>query len=138
MHYANGETIELGDHIWWNEGAGLGFIVEIAEKEAAFRKWGLDEPSFFINPGHPFEKFRDSVIAHSQSCVKDEGIDRLTPQEEDVLAQCYALAVKKYEQNDWRAGYTLCSIVEDCTLKGFSFTLESDGSTILICLKESA
>ena len=138
MKYANGENIILGDHIWWDEGLCLGYVVEIVETIADQKKRGLDEPSFFLNPGHPKGMFNDRVIGHPQCCVVDEGIDRLTPEEEIELANCFSIAVKKSPKGDWNDGYTVISLIENCTHKGFSFTLESNKATVSVRLHELA
>jgi hypothetical protein len=84
MTCPDGTNMQVGDLIWWNEGACVGHVQAIAESKAEYEKWGLDGPHAFFGNTHPFDPDTTGV-AHPVGCFVDEGIGVLTDVESAEL-----------------------------------------------------
>lgn len=90
MKYPDGTPVRVGDHIWWNEGTSIGFVQTIVEGKADQKAWGLDEPHILISGYHPRDPDDAGYVAYPASDFVDEGIERLTTSEEEMLARSIA------------------------------------------------
>jgi hypothetical protein len=87
MKYQDGTSVCLGDHIWWNEGSCIGYISAVVETQDDQQAWEFEEPHFLISCNHPYNPDNAGEVAYSVEDIEDEGIERLTPEEEDNLAR---------------------------------------------------
>lgn len=55
MRYPEGETVQVGDLIWWNEGVCIGFVLEVTETESECAAMDLDDPGILVTNLHPYE-----------------------------------------------------------------------------------
>ena len=83
MVYPDGTPVNVGDHIWWNEGSCVGFVCTIIESEADQRAWGFDEPHVLLSGHHPYDPDDSGYIAYPITDFADEGIERLSSAEEE-------------------------------------------------------
>ena len=90
MEYPDGTPVNVGDHIWWNEGGCIGFVRTIIEGQSDEKAWGLDEPHILISGYHPRNPEDAGYVSYPPSYFVDEGIGRLTGNEEEMLAPAIA------------------------------------------------
>jgi hypothetical protein len=124
MEYPDGTSVNVGDHIWWNEGTSIGFVRTIVESKDDVKAWGLDEPHILISGYHPTDPDDAGYVAYSPSDFADEGIGRLTPDEEEMLAQAVA-EVRSHSR--FRQPFLVGVICRDCQAKALTFST-FDGS----------
>ena len=90
MKYPDGTVVQVGDLVWWDEGACLGYVQLILESPADYEAWGLDEPGIMICGSHPFDPEVTGVY-HSADSLEDEGVGLLSGPEhlelEEALGQ---------------------------------------------------
>ena len=97
MRYPEGQTVKVGDLIWWNEGICIGFVEEVMESRKDYENWGLDEPSVAFTNLHPFEanlvKHQQHIggpttsgtVVDTEAQLENEGIGLLTDHECEEL-----------------------------------------------------
>jgi hypothetical protein len=126
MRYPDGMLVNVGDHIWWNEGSCIGFIQTIVEGKAHEKAWGFDEPHILISGNHPRNPDDVGYVAYSPSDFIDEGIGRLIPTEEEMLA--HAIAEVRLESR-YREPFVIGVIGRDNKAQALTFS-SFDGDRI--------
>ena len=126
MKYPDGTSVNVGDHIWWNEGTCVGFVGTIIEGKDDEEAWGLDEPHILISGYHPMDPDDAGWVAYPPSDFADEGIGRLTVEEESLLASAV-------DQVSAMPGYCepflVGFICHDCQARAITFSTHQDGET---------
>ena len=95
MKYPDGQTICVGDLVWWNEGSCVGYVQAIAETQEEFESWGLEEPHIFVDNTHPFDPTIGSGAAHDEACLENEAIGLLNPTEIEIFEAAMKEAAQK-------------------------------------------
>ena len=95
MRYPEGQLIQVGDLIWWEEGTCVGFVETILEDQTEYTSWGLKAPSLAFTNLHPFEANqskhkqhigppgRGGTTIYPESKLVDEGIGLLSDHEKE-------------------------------------------------------
>jgi len=126
MNYPDGTTVNLGDHIWWNEGNSIGFVRIIIDGKNDEKIWGFDEPHILISGYHPKDPTDAGYVAYPPSNFADEGIERLTPEEEEQLA-CAIAEVST--QSGYREPFLIDVISRDGRAREITFSTFDGGKT---------
>lgn len=119
MKYPDGTAVCVGDHIWWNEGSTIGFIDTIVEGKEVEKEWGFDEPHILITGFHPYNPYNGGYVAYAVSDFSDEGISKLTSEEENLLAE--AIAAAKLE-SDFREPFLIGLVCRECKAESITFS----------------
>jgi len=126
MEYPDGTLVNVGDHIWWNEGTCIGFVGTIIEGKDEEATWGLDEPHILISGYHPRNTEDAGYVAYSPTDFADEGIGRLTDEEETMLARAVAQVAGL---PGYREPFLVGVICSDCQAMAITFsTFDGDKS----------
>jgi hypothetical protein len=89
MKYPSGKQITLGDPVWWNEGANIGRISLILDKEDELKRWGLEDEGVFVC----FDFSGKTNTADAFTPEKDlerEGLDCMTEAETAEICGIFA------------------------------------------------
>jgi hypothetical protein len=119
MEYPDGTTVIVGDHIWWNEGASVGFVQTIIEGKDEEVAWGLDGPHILISGYHPKNPSDAGYVAYPPSDFADEGIAPLTNEEEELLASAITDASA---QSGYREPFLIGVVCSDCQIQAITFS----------------
>jgi hypothetical protein len=97
MNYPDGTPIQVGDLVWWNEGACVGFIQWIWEesRDGDYSWANTDGSPRFIGGRHPYtpsEEGFNSGALHDEPCLADEGVGLLNAAELEELRLATSLA----------------------------------------------
>ena len=131
MKYPDGSMIQFGDLIWWNEGHCVGYVQVIAESKEEHVGWGLEQPHVFVSNVHPFNPTIQSGVAYPESCLAEEGIGLLTPEERVQLDEAAAQAHQLVGADLKYSTYHVLTQVLDGKLTGLVFRyLKEDGTEL--------
>lgn len=124
--------MNVGDHIWWNEGTCIGFVGTIIEGKDAEDAWGLDGPHILISGCHPRDPGDAGYVAYPASDFAGEGIGRLTSGEEELLAR----AVDQVSaQSGYREPFLVGVTCHDCQVRAITFsTFDGDKAEEFGCV----
>ena len=144
MRYPNGHSINVGDHVWWNEGVCIGYIEHVIETDEQIDSWGLSEPSIGVSNLHPFEiisqkhpqKIGDvslgGTVVYASSDLADEGVGPLSASEEMEFTWAVSQAICLIPESD-RSGPFCVTAQFDAisTMEHWHFHfLDHSGSTL--------
>lgn len=97
MTYPDGTRIQVGDLVWFDEGARVGFVQWIWEeaRDGDFSWAQTEGPPLFIANRHPYSPSSEgfgSGELHDEPCLADEGVGLLDAAELEELRMATALA----------------------------------------------
>lgn len=117
MRYPDGQAINVGDHVWWNEGVCIGYIEHLIETDDQIDSWGLSEPSIAVSNIHPFEVVSQKhpqeigdvslggTVVYSSSDLADEGVGLLSSSEEVEFLWAVSQAISLIPESDRGSPY---------------------------------
>ena len=74
MKYPDGQSVKIGDLIWWDEGTAIGRVARIIDAESQLKEWGLEEYGIFISCDPDSNELSCDVF-HPYRLFEDEGIE---------------------------------------------------------------
>lgn len=130
MKYPEGQSIKIGDLVWWDEGACVGHIQVIAESKEDYESWGLSEPHIFVDNDHPFDSSIGIGIAHNHGYLEDEGIGLLNIEEVARLESAKDAAMKNAKSDFTKYNYSVLTECVNSKMVCWIFILKSGDSVI--------
>lgn len=130
MNYPDGSPVRVGDLVWWNGGACVGYVQGIAESPKEHETWGLDSPHIFLSNHHPFDPSIGSGIAYPETCFTGEGIGLLSDEEKGSLEAASLQAIASVTDG---LNYSSCSVdavVRENRQVGWKFTFHKNGTPV--------
>jgi hypothetical protein len=119
MNYPDGTPIQVGDLVWWDEGACVGFIQWIWDeaRDGDYTWANTAGPPLFIANRHPYTPSHDAVSAgvlHDELCLAGEGVGLLNAAELDELRRAISLAKIHSHSGLGGSSYSVETRVENC------------------------
>ena len=135
MKYPDGKALQVGDLVWWNEGACVGFVQWIWDpsRDGGFSWAKTNGPPVFILNRHPYEASDgpDGVM-HDECSLGDEGVGLLSEKDLDELQSATELARSRSRVGFGGRHYAVQARSEDCQMIEWHFLI-FEGDT---CLEE--
>ena len=125
MKYPDGSVIRTGDLIWWDEGAGTGYVGEIMEDQRAYDAWGLDEPSLELNNVHPFDGSSGGIV-YPLWVLESEGVRKFSDPERRELELALSEARQRASRSFEGLKYVVRAGIENGKRVAWIFILLGD------------
>jgi hypothetical protein len=127
LRYPNGQPICVGDHVWWNEGACIGYIERIMETDDEIDSWGLSQASIALSNIHPLEIIAQKrpqeigavtlggTVVYSLADLYEEGVGLLSASEEDEFSWAVSAAAACLPEADRGSPYCVTALYDAST-----------------------
>ncbi|WP_367874047.1 hypothetical protein [Luteolibacter sp. Populi] len=125
MNYPDGSLIRTGDLIWWDYGAGTGYVGEIMEDQKAYDAWGLEEPSLELNNVHPFDGSSGGMV-YPLWVLEIEGLRKFSDPERQELELALGEASQRAGRSFEGLKYVVRAGIENCKQVTWIFILLGD------------
>lgn len=131
MKYPDGNTVHVGDLIWWNEGESLGYVHEIYDDGIDLGDVIYNEPTMSISNRHPFDPTSYGGILQVESQLEDEGVGKLEPEEKIRFNSAINKALEKASPSAKISRYSVHTICRNGRMISWKFVF-SESEAIMI------
>ena len=129
MKYPNGQPVQIGDLVWWNEGSCIGFVQSMVESEEDCQTMGLKGPHLFISSRHPFDS-NTMGVAYPIACFEDEGIAPLALEELDQFEKAKDFAASIARNDLMALEYSVNTECVDGQMAAWTFKVHQNDAVI--------
>lgn len=101
MKYPEGQFVSVGDHVWWDGGAGTGYIIAVFEEQSEYEDVSLEGPGVFISFDGS-KNWNDCLyVGYLRSSFEEDGIGLVSAEEEKEI-QKVLISANNFNDNKKR------------------------------------
>ena len=127
--YPSGDSISIGDRVWWDDGTAIGYIHEILDSENGLLNYGLEEDSVIIRINDPIVSPVDlQTFAVPLSRLEQLGVWKMSQSDSNSIDAMVlkARSVKGYSESD--CSCSIYSLLNEYGLRKWRILFYHNGS----------